>query len=85
METKLIQEKSDLKSDSTHSVLGGLAEFIPLRDKNFTHFSIENPTSAAYWADGSGDSYIFIEFMTLLPFLQHDVYLLDAGMYDGLE
>ena len=85
MEAKLIQWKSGLKSCSTHSVLPGVAEFIPLRDKIPTRFSIEDSTSEDNRVDGSSDSYTFIEFVGLLPFLQHDVYLLDAGMYDGLE
>jgi hypothetical protein len=85
METRPIEQKSGLNSDSTYSGLSGLAEFIPLRDNNSTCFGIESPASEGYRVAGSSDSYSFIEFMWLLPFLQHDVYLLDDGMYDGLE
>jgi hypothetical protein len=85
METKLIQGKSGLENDSRHSVLSGLAEFIPLRDESSTHFSIEISTSEVYRVDESSDFYTFNEFMGLLPFLHHAVNLLEAGMYDGLE
>jgi hypothetical protein len=85
MEAKLIQGKPGLTSDNTCSMFQGFAEFIPLRDKSSAHFSIKDPTSEVYPDDGSSDSCTSIEFIGLLPFLLHEVNLLDAGMYDGLE
>jgi len=85
METMRIQRKYLHESGDLPSVVSGLAEFAPFRDKSSNPFGMENDNGESYRIIRSSDSYTFVEYTDLLPLLYHDVELLDAAMHDGLD